>query len=76
MTTRRKLLFSLLVFITDMLIIFRKVSANNTEIRKIRTWRLNITDSFTKPAKDKLDIKMIKVVPHWVWCKKWNVHKS
>ena len=38
-----------------MLIISRKVSAINTEIRKIRTWRLNITDLFTKQEKDKLD---------------------
>ena len=43
-----------------MLIIFRKVSANNTEIRKIRTWRLNITDLFTKQAKDKLDVNRLK----------------
>ena len=31
------------------------------EIRKIiRTWRLNITDLFTKQAKDKLDVNRLK----------------
>ena len=44
-----------------MLITFRKVSANNTEIRKIRTWRLNIADLFTKRAKNKLDVNRLSL---------------
>ena len=56
----RRLLFLFSIFITHMLIIFHKVSANNTEIRKIRMWRLNITDLFTKQAKDKLDVNRLK----------------
>ena len=60
MAARRRLLLLLSIFITHMLITFRKVSANNTEIRKIRTWRLNITDLFTKQAKDKLDVDRLK----------------
>ena len=60
MAARRRLLFLLSIFITRMLIIFGKVSANNKKIRKIRTWRLNITDLFTKQAKDKLDVNRLK----------------